>query len=173
MLLEISTALDPSVTYNEACAFANQVMDRFRNPFLDHQWTSIAMNYTSKMKTRNLPLLLNHHKRVRKVGTNMALGFAGYLLFMKCKPEAGNKYYSRVNGSEFLVQDDMAPYFAEKDHGDINNFVDAILADTKLWGTDLLVLNGFEQEILENIRSFAEKGVLETIAAKELKNSVA
>ena len=76
MMLEIATALDSeTISYNEACAFANQVSDRFRNPFLDHKWISISMNYTSKMKLRNIPLLLKHYSKTDKVPENMALGF--------------------------------------------------------------------------------------------------
>ena len=42
--------------------FANQVFERFRNPFIDHQWLSITVQYTSKMKMRNMPLLLSHYE---------------------------------------------------------------------------------------------------------------
>ncbi|MEI9910781.1 MAG: hypothetical protein WDO71_14580 [Bacteroidota bacterium] len=76
MMLEIAAALDgETITYNEACVFANQVTDRFRNPSLDHKWISITMNYTSKMKLRNIPLLLKHYSKTDTVPENMALGF--------------------------------------------------------------------------------------------------
>ncbi len=78
MMLEIAVALDSqTISYNEACAFANQVTDRFRNPFLDHKWVSISMNFTSKMKLRNIPLLLRYYEKTDAVPENMALGFAG------------------------------------------------------------------------------------------------
>jgi len=42
MLEEIIPALhNENISYAEALNFANQVMDRFGNPFLDHKWLSI------------------------------------------------------------------------------------------------------------------------------------
>jgi tagaturonate reductase len=53
MMLEIAAAVSgDTISYNEGCAFANTVIDRFRNPFIDHQWLSITMNFTSKMRLR-------------------------------------------------------------------------------------------------------------------------
>ena len=74
---------DAGITKADAEAFANQVIDRFRNPYLEHQWESISLNYTSKMRMRNLATL---ERYVQKgIGDNadyMALGFAGYLKAM-------------------------------------------------------------------------------------------
>ena len=35
------------------------VIDRFSNPFIDHYWKDICMNYTLKLKLRVIPLLWN------------------------------------------------------------------------------------------------------------------
>jgi tagaturonate reductase len=175
IMLEIATVLgnQGKITYKEACAFAGEVMDRFRNPFLDHQWLSISMNFTSKMKLRNIPLLLNHYEHSSEVPENMALGFAAYLLFMKCKAGTDGRYYGNVNGASYLIQDDMADIFAENNTPDIDNFVDRILADQNLWGTDISTLNNFAKAVKENIRLLEKSGVLGTFAAKQLKNTVA
>lgn len=67
----------------EAVAFADQVIDRFSNPYLEHKWESISTNYTSKMRTRNLATLERSAKNRNKDGMDyMALGFAGYLRVM-------------------------------------------------------------------------------------------
>ncbi len=67
----------------EASEFANHVIDRFSNPYLHHQWLSISTNYTSKMRMRNLPTIARYTQRHNDVPSYMALGFAGYLQFMK------------------------------------------------------------------------------------------
>jgi tagaturonate reductase len=175
MMLEISPVLDSQdkIDYDEACAFAGDVMDRFRNPFIDHQWLSISMNYTSKMKLRNIPLLLDHYDHSKEVPENMALGFAAYLLFMKCKAGADGCYYGNIKGSSYLVQDEMANIFAEKNTPDMDNFVDSILADKNLWGTEISKLNNFAEAVKENIKSLEQRGVLESLAIKQLKKTVA
>jgi tagaturonate reductase len=169
MMMEIAPAMaNDSILYNEACAFASQVADRFRNPFIDHQWLSIAVNYTSKMKLRNVPLLLSHYSKTDKVPYEMALGFAAYLLFMKGQTVAGGNN-GDANGSGYVIQDDMASYYADKWAGNMDTFVCSILADKTLWGTDLSGLNGFEEAVKENLRSLQQQGVLTTLADKQMK----
>ena len=171
MLSEIAIALDNEiVSYNEACAFANQVADRFRNPFLDHKWISISMNYTSKMKLRNVPLLLGLYSKSGKVPDNMALGFAAYLLFMKCKHGSDGKYYGDVNGKNYLIQDEAASYFADKwETGNIDNFVNHVLADKNLWDADLSTLDGFGEKVKEEMELLIQQGALAILANKQLK----
>ncbi|MFI5129734.1 MAG: tagaturonate reductase, partial [Chitinophagales bacterium] len=162
MMLEIATALDGNaITYNEACAFANQVSDRFRNPFLDHKWISIAMNYTSKMKLRNVPLLLKHYNKTGTVPENMSLGFAAYLLFMKCKPGLDGQYYGDAHGKKYAIQDEAASYFSGKwAMGNIDTFVNSVVSDKGLWDADLSALNGFEVAVKENLQLLQTQGAL-------------
>ncbi|MFB2121673.1 tagaturonate reductase [Parapedobacter sp. 2B3] len=62
-----------------AVEFADQVIDRFSNPYLRHQWQSIRTNYTSKMRMRNMATLERHFNSGGEAAPYMALGFAGYL----------------------------------------------------------------------------------------------
>ncbi len=171
MMLEIASALDSqTISYNEACAFANQVSDRFRNPSLDHKWISIAVNYTHKMKLRNIPLLLKHYNKTGSVPENMALGFAAYLLFMKGAPGTDKQYSGEANGKKYGIQDDSAAYFSSKwAMGNIDTFANNVLSDNGLWGTDLSVLNGFETAVKENLQKLQMHGVLATLAGKQIK----
>jgi len=43
----------------------------------------------------------------------MALGFAAYILFMKCKAGTDGKFAGNLNGKDYSVNDDKAGYFAE------------------------------------------------------------
>ncbi|HEX6333821.1 MAG TPA: tagaturonate reductase, partial [Flavisolibacter sp.] len=53
---EIVPAIPYAVEEQAAREFAAKVLDRFRNPHIRHQWISITMNYSSKMKMRCIPL---------------------------------------------------------------------------------------------------------------------
>jgi tagaturonate reductase len=37
--------------------FADRVLDRFSNPYIDHKWESISLHYATKVKVRCLPLI--------------------------------------------------------------------------------------------------------------------
>jgi tagaturonate reductase len=50
----------------EAEAFARATLDRFRNPFLNHQLASIALNHEAKVKVRLLPTLDDYRVRFGK-----------------------------------------------------------------------------------------------------------
>src|SRR5690606_17438943 len=52
----VPSIVGPVIQEGEAKDFAKSVVDRFSNPFLNHQWQSISLNYTSKMELRNVPL---------------------------------------------------------------------------------------------------------------------
>jgi tagaturonate reductase len=172
MLEEIAEALDNNIIApEEARIFAMQVSDRFRNPFLDHKWISIAMNYTSKMKMRNIPLLSRYSQRLGRVPVNMAMGFAAYLLFMKCKAGSDGCYYGEAGSKRYAIQDEMAARFAEKwaATNNIDTFADSILGDKQLWDIDLSTLEGFAKAVKENLAQLEQQGVMATMTGKQIK----
>lgn len=175
MLLEIASALNGGhISYNEACAFANSVTDRFRNPFIEHLWMSITMNFTSKMRLRNIPLLLRHYNSTDKVPEQMALGFAAYLLFMKCTEDGNGGYAGNVNGRSYNIQDDKADYFSEKwANNTSHQVVEQVLADEGLWGTDLSQLNGFEAGVKKYISLIEKEGAPAVLAGRHLSKTMA
>ena len=161
MTQEIAVAMSCAmISYEEACVFAGKVMDRFSNPFLDHKWISIAMNYTSKIKMRNVPLLLKHYEKHTTVPALMALGFAGYLLFMKAEAGKDNVYSGYKNGKKYPVQDPQAGQLATYwQQSDTKKLVKAVLADQNLWETDLSLLPGFVEAVNEALNQLMNKGV--------------
>jgi tagaturonate reductase len=80
MHTEIARAIPCEIDAKVKEDFANRVFERFCNPFIDHQWISITVQYTSKMKMRNIPLLLRHYELNDTPPVHMATGFAGFLL---------------------------------------------------------------------------------------------
>jgi len=170
MLAEIA----PSITTNnlsiaQANDFAAKVLDRYRNPYIEHQWLSITMQYSSKMHMRNIPTLKNYVKRFNHVPEHISFGFAAYLLFMKPVAIRDNKYFGEANGKEYIINDDKAAYYYEIwKSNDIDAIVKNVLSDQKLWGDDLTMINGFETNIKKYLRrliSHGAKKALEEINA--------
>lgn len=150
----------------EVLAFAATVTERFSNPFLDHQWLQISFQYTHKMRMRNLPLILDHYRRQSTVPELMAMGFAAYLLFMKCSPGESGRYYGEMEGQVYLVQDDHTAWFHELWQSDsLNSIVASVTGDEKLWGANLQQLPGFATAVTMYLESFIQKGIRATIRA--------
>ena len=49
--------------------FADQVLERFKNPFIDHKLTDILINHENKIKVRLIP---SQEEFVKKFGTRPA-----------------------------------------------------------------------------------------------------
>jgi tagaturonate reductase len=165
MIHEIAeTIVSDGISYEDACNFAAKVMDRFRNPYIEHRWLSISVQYSSKMKMRTVPLLIQHYKKTSQVPELMTLGFSGYILFMKCHANKTGGYSGTFNGKEYAVQDDHAAFFDEKwKSGNCDDVVDAVVADKVFWDADLDQLNGFADRVKFYIHSLMEKGAITTM----------
>ena len=139
--------------------FGLKVLDRFRNPHIQHQWMSITMQYSSKMKSRVIPVLLEHYKHHSTSPVHMALGTAAWLLFMRERKKEG--------------WDDKSAYLAEAWAGrSPEEVVMKVLSDESLWGVDLLLLKGFAQAVLEQLDILMNKGALTALAMLSVKKSI-
>ncbi len=149
MYKEIIPAITgPSIPVAEAQAFADQVLDRFKNPFLDHRWLSISLQYSSKMKMRNLPLLQQYSAALHTVPKYMAAGLAAYLLFMKSEPSGHDSYTGNAGGTTYPINDDKAGQLHYLwNTVDSGNFAATALSDVSLWGTAPAALPGLTETV--------------------------
>jgi tagaturonate reductase len=168
MLKEIAPAIPYQLPLQEAQDFGLQVLDRFRNPHIQHQWISITMQYSSKMRMRNIPVLLQHYKEQGAPLPHFSLGFAAYLLFMKAVKKEGEHYKGEYRGHAYPINDDKAGYYFElwKDHSP-EEVVTLALKDKNLWGEDLTLLKGFEESVREDLTILINKGAAAALARKQ------
>jgi tagaturonate reductase len=159
MLKELAPAIPYDVDPARAQEFGNQVLDRFRNPFIRHQLIDITVQYTAKMKMRNIPTLLNHYQKISEVPALFARGFAAFLLFMKPVQLLEGIYSGERNGELYPIRCDSAAYFAEKWEGteSVSELVQKVLSDESLWGFDLTSLPGFSKAVTENLELLSKE----------------
>ena len=159
MLNELAPAIPYEVDLARAQEFGNQVLDRFRNPFIRHQLIDITVQYTAKMKMRNIPTLINHYQKTSEVPALFAKGFAAFLLFMKPVQLVDGIYSGERNGETYPIRCDSSAYFAEKwEKADSStDLVQKVLADETLWGANLATLPGFEKAVTENIKLLSKQ----------------
>lgn len=158
MYHEIAPVISGSeITEEEARLFADNVLDRFANPNIAHEWLSISMQYTSKMAMRCVPLLLAHYKKSTKFPRSMAMGFAAYMLFMKSTEDKGF-YTGKIHDQEYTINDDKAAILHQHwSRGELSKVVYAILSDQGLWGTNLTELPEFKKGVLEAMELLNKK----------------
>src|SRR2546425_334337 len=143
---EIAPAIPYDVSLELAHDFAGKVLDRFSNPYIEHQWISISAQYSAKMKLRVIPVLLQYYRIHTTVPEHIAFGFAAFLRFMKTTKNANGEFIGNNNGVEYKVTDDSAAYFCEAwQEEDLETFVDNVLSDENLWdGPNLTILPDFK-----------------------------
>jgi tagaturonate reductase len=165
----IPYTIDPLVSQE----FSTKVLDRFCNPHLKHNWISITVQYTSKMKLRCIPLLQNHFENANTPLPLFAFGFAAYLQFMKVTEKRDNKYFGEREGNPYEIVDDSAEYFYKKEQEEDKEAITlSILKDVSFWGSDLTLLPHFADAVLENQKSIQQNGLKKTIETLQLKKEM-
>ena len=142
----------------ELSQFSKDVLDRFRNPYLDHALMSISLNSTSKYKVRVLPSVLEFIKRKNKNPKLLLFSLAALIAF-----------YRGERGEErFSVKDDQSAldfFVTQWAKGDIASVVEATLKNTDLWGIDLTQFEGLQEVVTNNLESIIINGMKETLQA--------
>jgi tagaturonate reductase len=161
---EIAKAIPYELPEEDAQAFANKVLDRFRNPSIQHHWINISLNFTSKLEMRIAQVLVRYAELYKKVPEKMALGFAAYLVFMKAVKLEGDLYYGSFNGKDYPIQDPKAGYFFEQwKNNSVPVLVKNVLSNTSLWNMDLASIPGLAEKLTENVEDILQYGIVDVM----------
>ena len=137
--------------------FGNDVLDRFRNPYVKHFVTSIMLNSFPKFKTRDLPGLKIYLERVGKLPSALVLGLAGIITY----------YQGGKRGDvEIVPNDDKAIVDLLQQlwiTGSTSKVASGVLGAQFIWGEDLNAVAGLTQKVTGYLDSIQQKGMLETV----------
>ena len=147
---EICPTLD--LPENELNQFANDVLDRFKNPFIEHELMSISLNSISKFKTRVLPSILEFIERKNELPNNLLFSLASLIVF----------YRGHTNGQAIILKDEpyILDFFKEIWGREIakNEMVKAVLSKEEFWGMDLTNIEGIVPVVTKYIETILNKG---------------
>lgn len=151
----------------ELKTFAGDILNRYRNPFIQQKLIGITLQQTSKMNARNVMTIQRYYKQFGTVPKHFALGFAAYLLFMKAVKQEGSQYFGQRGDDFYLINDDQAAYFYEKWQGitaeTAAGLVQSILSNTQIWDTNLTKLSGFAEAVTDYLVEMMNSGVKATL----------
>ena len=171
MLNELAPSIPFSINSQVALSFGSKVLDRFRNPHIQHHWNNIAMQISAKMKLRNIPILMRHYEENDSAPQRFAIGFAAYIIYMKAVKEENGVYYGERNGQLYLIQDDSTEVFYKRwINFEGEALVRDVLKDKVFWGEDLSVLPGFLNAVTDKLSMIVNGEVKEAIASVQHKN---
>ncbi len=163
-----------NITKEEARNFAQQVIDRFKNPYIEHLWLNITVQFTSKIVMRTVPLVEKHYTQTKEAPALMALGYAAFILFMRSKMDSNNHYYGESNHTSYRINDDKAGFLHDVwEANQLDTIVKKSLQDTAIFGTDLDHYPGFTEAVNARLQELVEVGAVNTLRSILAKKSVA
>lgn len=136
--------------------FAASVLDRFENPYLNHQLTSILLNSISKWRARDLPSFQDFYHTHGRIPENLTKGFAYLVQLYRCTKRGENGYVAQLPGREIPIQDDerYLTYFQQ------GGTVESFLKDASIWGEDLTGYDQFLSRVEEHLSVLEGGGTL-------------
>ena len=138
--------------------FAGDVLERFDNPFVDHQVTSIMLNSFPKFQARDLPGLKTYLERIGELPKGLVFGLAAIITYYK-----GGK---RADGVDIVPNDNpkimelLSNLWAT---GDTQKVADGVLGAEFIWQEDLNKIEGLNTLLKLFLDLIQEKGMLEAV----------
>lgn len=147
---------------DELRQFAGDVLERFNNPYVDHQVTSIMLNSFPKFETRDLPGLKTYLERKGELPKGLVLGLAAIITYYKGGTRADGAPIQPNDAQE--IMDLLSQLWAT---GDLRKVAEGVLGATDIiWKEskqDLNTIPGLTDMVEGFLRSIQEKGMVETV----------
>jgi tagaturonate reductase len=126
--------------------FAEDVLDRFRNPFIKHRLSDIALNSISKWKVRVLPSLLDFINKKDEIPIHLVQAFAAMIVF----------YRGHYRGEKTPIHDkaEVVKYFDQIwKIKTPEGVVESVLAKVAYWDQDLNLVYGLSEALIKEVKA--------------------
>lgn len=143
---------------DELKQFASDVLERFNNPYVDHQVTSIMLNSFPKFQARDLPGVKTFLERKGHLPEGLVFGLAAIITYYK-----GGV---REDGAPITPNDDEKIMQLLKDlwaTEDTQKVTDGVLSAEFIWGEDLHSVHGLAELVKKDLDLIMAKGMLEAL----------
>lgn len=141
--------------------FANEVIDRFRNPYIKHLLMSIALNSWSKFETRVLPSILEYKKRKGVIPERLAFSLAATIAFYKGK--RGDETIALNDDGGVMALLKSAWESTDGSEPGIKQLVTKVLGYEKNWKQDLNQVEGLNDAVTKHLINIEKHGVKKAI----------
>jgi len=156
----------------EKRAYAESVLERFRNPFVRHELLSISLNSVSKWKVRVLPSLLDYQQANGRLPAALAFSLAALIWFYRGEAKSPNELKGFRNAQTYPIRDDapVLEFFSKAwetarsmNQVQLHGLAQAVLARRDFWERDLNETPGFTDFVSKALVSIVENGMRNTL----------
>lgn len=157
------TEMIPAVPMDneELAIYAEEVMDRFRNPFVKHQLMSISLNSHSKYKTRVLPTVKEYLALHQTLPEKAIFALSATIRLFK----------GDINGKAIELKDDPAildlhkKMWSQYESGDLSlrDMVETLLGNETIWGENLTKMSGLTELTTQYLDQIVDQGMVKAL----------
>ncbi len=136
----------------ELVSYADEVFDRFSNPFIKHNLSSIALYAVSKFKVRALPSILEYESKNGKLPTRLTFALACLIRF----------YKGTWQGKKLPIDDDVKTVAAFSKIWELSNYeeiAEMSLKNEQFWDDDLTKVKSLTAAIIFALREIDTNGI--------------
>lgn len=157
----------------ELISYANDVLQRFQNPFNPHALLDISLNSVAKFWTRDLPSVTGYIAKKGKVPPILALSIAALIAFYEGKLDKDERGATILKGMRagvpYCIRDnkDVLEEFVKLYDGgkDAKRIAHAVLTNTAWWKEDLTAYAGLEDAVATDLNAIWTNGMKVAIEA--------
>lgn len=152
---ELIPTLD--LSQEELTAFADSVMERFRNPYVNHLVTSIMLNSFPKFKTRDLPALKKYLDRKGQLPDALVFGLAAIISYYK----GGKRGEDPITlHDDQKILDLLSQLWQTNDP---SSLAEGVLGASFIWAEDLNLIAGLKEKLTGYLTLIVQKGMNEAL----------
>jgi tagaturonate reductase len=130
--------------------YMNEVMERFKNPFIRHELKTISLNSIAKFKVRVLPSILDYFYKTGKWPVRLTLAFAALI-----------KLYLDKNDFDIQEAPETLKFLNSLEGHSLEENGRKILEYEEFWDQDLTQLDGLVEVVTDHLKAL-EKDSLRT-----------
>ena len=142
--------------------FADAVMERFQNPYINHKLLDISLNSVPKWKARVLPTLTDYYRLFGYFPKNILFSLSALVAFYGGTEFRGDYLVGYRNGQEYLIKDspEVLHFFAENNQKIDNvQLIEKFAGQDGFFGEDLTRYPGFTEKVADVLSQIQKKGM--------------
>ena len=141
--------------------FADAVVARFNNPYVDHALLAISLNSVSKWRARCMPSFLGYIEKEGNLPARLTFSLAALMAFYTGSEIRDKALIGHRNGQEYNIMDDMAVMEFFRDHSgkDTKEFVSTFLGRIDFFGQDLNEIQGLTDAVTAHLDDIKANGM--------------
>ena len=156
-----------SLPKDDLVSFAQAVISRFENPFIDHSLLAISLNSVSKWRARCMPSFLSYIENTGRLPKHLTFSLAALMALYQGKEIKNGALICERDGAAYQVLDDEAvlQFFVEYASKPAEEQAEAFLRNESFFGQDLTNIPDLAKTVANILSEIKQNGMKKTLSS--------